>query len=210
MKYAHIVFDIDGTLTDSEYAVITALQDMVKSWKGRAYAYDELKFALGITGADALIRLGFAPEEVAPAMCDWEIGLRSHNAEITVFEGAEELLAALSEKGCALGIVTSKTRDQFDKDFCRFDIARRFGVSITADDSADHKPTAGPLLKYMELTGAKREEMLYIGDSEYDSGTAHNAGVDFALATWGAMNQATPAQYRPAKLIDVLDIVENG
>lgn len=210
MKYTHIVFDIDGTLTDSEYAAIVSLQDMVKSWKGKDYAYDELKFALGITGADALARLGFAEDEIAPAMRDWEIGLRRHNAEITVFEGAEELLAALHQKGCSLGIVTSKTRDQFDKDFCRFDIARYFGTSITADDSAEHKPTAGPLLKYMELTGARREEMLYIGDSEYDSGTAHSAGVNFALATWGAMNQATPAQYRPAKLIDVLDIVENG
>ena len=59
----------------------------------------------------------------------------------------------------------------------------------------------------MELTGAKREEMLYIGDSEYDSGTAHNAGVDFALATWGAMNQAVPAQYRPEKLMDVLALI---
>ena len=207
MKYTHIVFDIDGTLTDSEYAAIVSLQDMVRQWKGKEYAYEELKFALGITGADALGRLSFAPEEIGPAMSDWEVGLRRHNAEITVFEGADELLSALKEMGCSLGIVTSKTRDQFDKDFCRFDVAKYFGVSITADDSADHKPTAGPLLKYMELTGAKREEVLYIGDSEYDSGTAHNAGIDFALATWGAMNQATPAQYRPESLIGVLDIV---
>ena len=206
MKYTHIVFDIDGTLTDSEYAAIVSLQDMVKAWKGKTYAYDELKFALGITGADALGRLGFAEEEIAPAMRDWEAGLRRRNAEITVFEGADALLEALEKEGCALGIVTSKTRDQFDKDFCRFDIARHFGVSITADDSAEHKPAAGPLFKYMELTGAKWEETLYIGDSEYDSGTAHSAGVDFALATWGAMNQATPAQYRPAKLMDVLEI----
>ena len=207
MKYTHIVFDIDGTLTDSEYAAIVSLQEMVKIYKGTDYAYDELKFALGITGADALSRMGFTPEEIAPAMRDWEAGLRRRNDDITVFEGAEALLAALKKRGCALGIVTSKTRDQYNKDFCRFEIARHFGVSITADDSADHKPTAGPLLKYMELTGAKREEVLYIGDSEYDSGTAHNAGVAFALAVWGTNNMEIPAQYRPAKLADVLAVV---
>lgn len=207
MKYTHIVFDIDGTLTDTEYAAIVSLQDMVKCWKGKAYAYDELKFALGITGADALHQLGFADEEIAPAMRDWEIGLRRHNAEIGVFEGTEELIAALRDMGCALGIATSKTRDQFDKDFCRFDISRHFGVCITADDTTAHKPTAGPLLKYMELTGAKREEVLYIGDSAYDSGTAHNAGVDFALAVWGATDQAVPAQHRPAKPLEVLRIL---
>lgn len=207
MKYTHIVFDIDGTLTDSEYAVLIALQEMVKSWKGRDYAYDDLRFALGITGADAMYRLGFADEEIEPAMRDWEVGLRRRNEDVTVFEGAGELVKALTEMGCALGVATSKTRGQFDKDFCRFDLSRSFGVCITADDTTEHKPTAGPLLKYMELTGAKPQEMLYIGDSEYDSGTAHSAGVDFALAMWGTNNPDIPAQYRPERPLDVLDIV---
>ena len=207
MKYTHIVFDIDGTLTDSEYAVLVALQEMVKSWKGKDYAYDELKFALGITGADAMRQLGFADEEIEPAMRDWEDGLRRRNAEVTVFEGVEALICALEEMGCTLGVATSKTRGQFDKDFCRFDISRHFGVCVTADDTTEHKPKAGPLLKYMELTGAKPEEMLYIGDSAYDSGTAHSAGVDFALAVWGTNHMEIPAQYRPEKPLDVLGVV---
>ena len=208
MKYTHIVFDIDGTLTDSEHALLVSLQDMVKSRKGKVYDLDDLKFALGITGADAMRQLGFADEEIDSAMRDWEAGLRRRNEEVTMFEGVEELVGALEEMGCKLGIATSKTRDQFDKDFCRFDISRHFGVCITADDTAEHKPKAGPLLKYMELTGAKAEEMLYIGDSEYDSGTAHNAGVDFALAVWGANKMDIPAQYRPEKPLDVQDIVK--
>lgn len=207
MKYTHIVFDIDGTLTDTEYAAIVSLQDTVRRFKGKEYAYEALIFALGIPGVDALSQLGFETDEYAAAMRDWEIGLRKHNAQIDVFEGVNELIKALAEAGCCLGIVTSKTRDQYVKDFERFGVAKYFSVSVTADDSAEHKPTAGPLLKYMELTGAKREEMLYIGDSEYDAGTAKNAGVDFALATWGATNQSLKAQHRPAKPLDLLEII---
>lgn len=207
MKYTHIVFDIDGTLTDTEYAAIVSLQDTVRRFKGKEYAYKALIFALGIPGVDALSQLGFEAGEYAAAMRDWEIGLRKHNTQIDVFEGVNELIKALAEAGCSLGIVTSKTRDQYVKDFERFGVAKYFAVSVTADDSAEHKPTAGPLLKYMELTGAKREEMLYIGDSEYDAGTAKNAGVDFALATWGATNQSLKAQHRPAKPLDLLEII---
>ena len=84
MKYTHIVFDIDGTLTDTEYAAIVSLQDTVKKFRGKEYAYDELIFALGIPGVDALSQLGFEAETYADAMRDWEIGLRKHNAQIDV------------------------------------------------------------------------------------------------------------------------------
>ena len=208
MKYSHIVFDIDGTLTDSEYAAIVSLQEMVKIYKGTDYAYDELKFALGITGADALSRMGFAPEEIAPAMRDWESGLRRRNDDITVFEGAEALLAALKKRGCALGIVTSKTRDQYNKDFCRFEIAKYFDFSITCEETDDPKPGAGPLKAYMKATGAKPEDMLYIGDSVYDSMCAGAADVDFALATWGTSDMAIEAKYRPDSLLELLEMMK--
>ena len=35
MKYKHIVFDIDGTLIDTEYAVLHSLQETIKGLSGR-------------------------------------------------------------------------------------------------------------------------------------------------------------------------------
>ena len=54
MKYKHIVFDIDGTLIDTEYAVINSLIKTITEITGRAPQYESLKFALGITGRNAL------------------------------------------------------------------------------------------------------------------------------------------------------------
>lgn len=53
MKYKHIVFDIDGTLIDTEYAVLHSLQETIKELSGRKIPCSELRFALGITGTDA-------------------------------------------------------------------------------------------------------------------------------------------------------------
>ncbi len=58
MGYQQIVFDVDGTLIDTEYAVIHSLQDTIKTISGKTVPDKELTFALGITGENALQRLG--------------------------------------------------------------------------------------------------------------------------------------------------------
>ena len=208
MKYKHVIFDIDGTLTDTERAALISLADVIKAHTGRVVEPVDLRFALGIPGVDAFKMIGFEEAHFAKYMAEWEAGLRAFNDEIDVFPGGRELVAALDAAGVKLGIVTSKTRDQYVKDFERFDVAARFPVSITADDSAEHKPSAGPLLRYMELTGACREEMLYVGDSVYDMGCAKNAGVDFALAVWGAPDKSLEAKFRPQTPMDLFEMIK--
>ena len=44
MKYKHIVFDIDGTLIDTEYAVLHSLQETIKGLSGREIPCSELRF----------------------------------------------------------------------------------------------------------------------------------------------------------------------
>ena len=57
MRYKHIIFDIDGTLIDTEYAVIHSLIKTITKITGNVPQYEDLKFVLGITGKDALKRL---------------------------------------------------------------------------------------------------------------------------------------------------------
>ena len=59
----------------------------------------------------------------------------------------------------------------------------------------------------MELSGAEKEEILYIGDSVYDSKCAENAGVDFALAVWGSHTETTPANYYLKNPLDLLSVL---
>ncbi len=65
-------------------------------------------------------------------------------------------------------------------------------------------------MKYMELSGAGRRQLLYIGDSEYDSMCAEHAGVDFSLAVWGSSSQKIRADYylkKPGDLLPILSTV---
>lgn len=193
MKYNHIVFDIDGTLIDTEYAVLHSLQETIRVLSGRERPCSELKFALGITGIDALKKLEI--KDISYAIELWNQNMCKYTDTIKVFDGIPGLLKNLLRLDCEMGIVTSKTREEFTHDFCQFGISHYFKTIICADDTQEHKPNAAPLLKYVELSKTDPRKVLYIGDSKYDSKCAENAGIDFALAVWGSHNKHIKANY---------------
>ena len=90
---------------------------------------------------------------------------------------------------------------------CPFGISQYFKTIICADDTQEHKPNAAPLLKYIQLSRAECGKILYIGDSEYDSKCAENAGIDFVLAVWGSHNRHIRADYFLERPVDLLSFI---
>ena len=198
--YKHIVFDVDGTLINTEYAVLHSLQDTLKELQNKNYEISELEFALGITGEAAIKQLEIA--NITETVDLWNKNLNSYKNSVCVFADIKELLTKLSPE-YKLGIVTSKTKAEFDEEVTHFGLNKYFGVIICADDTEMHKPNPEPLLKYMELANAKPSETLYIGDSVYDMQCAKSCNVDFAFAKWGNKRQNIEAKYT---LLNPLDL----
>ena len=67
MKYDAVIFDVDGTLIDTENTILLSLQHMLLRMTGKMYRPEELYFALGIPGARALELLEL--EDVAGLQC---------------------------------------------------------------------------------------------------------------------------------------------
>ena len=208
MKYKHIIFDIDGTLVDNEQAVLYSLQEVLREELGKEYSFDELRFALGIPGEDALEKLEI--EDIPAMMEAWIKIFYRYTANMSVYDGIEELLENFSKEGYRLGIVSSKSKEIFEHDFCKFPIRKYFDVVICQDDTKEHKPMPEPLLKYMELSGTNPNEILYVGDSVYDSKCAKGAGADFALAVWGSHTKDIEADYYPQKPADLPSMISGS
>jgi len=206
MKYEHIVFDVDGTLIDSEYSILAALVDTLKEIKGKDYTIDELRYVLGIPGAETL-KL-FEVKDVEYGLELWLKNMDKYKDTIKVFDGVIEVLELLNSKGYKLGIVTSKLREEFDHDFDRFDLKKYFSTIVCADDTILHKPYPEPLLKYMELNELNNKDLIYIGDTEYDYKCAKGANVDFALALWTEnSHDELDAEIRLYKPLDIIKYV---
>lgn len=183
MKYNHIIFDIDGTMLDSAYADLTALQKVLLELKHENYPIENLRFALGIPGEVALRQLKV--EDVSVANRLWNKYMTELAHTMKLFDGIKELLMELQSRGVRLGIITSKNRKELQNDFVPFGIHAFFDTIITVEDSSAPKPSPEPMLAYLNKAEVKSCEVLYIGDTLYDRDCAVNAGVDFGLAMWG-------------------------
>ena len=180
MKYTHIIFDIDGTLIDTETAALTSLQDTIFELQHRKIEIEDLRYTFGIPSEVTLRELGVG--DIQAGCRTWNDNMKKYFRTISVFDGIETLVKELKSQHYRLGIITSKTKKEYENDFLPFALGDYFDTVITVEDTPRPKPSPDPILKYLELTGAKKEEVLYIGDSTYDMQCALDADVDFGLA----------------------------
>ena len=96
-KYKHILFDIDGTLIDTEEAILRSLQDTVRELLHKDIGRPELKFALGIPGSVTLRKLGITDTERANSR--WNEHLLKYKSHIRLYDGIPELLDRLKTNG---------------------------------------------------------------------------------------------------------------
>lgn len=205
MGYKHLIFDIDGTLVDNEKVVIATWQETILQLFGKHYETSDLNFVLGIPGVTTMERLG--AENPQEAFVVWGQNFIKHKAEIELFPHIENTIAALKSKGLDLGLVTSRTHDELNNDFALGEIIGNFDTIICVTDAPRPKPNPDPLLVYMERCGLSPDEVLYIGDSDYDYHCAKNAKVDFGVASWGDNRiNHTDARFSFNSPIDILNI----
>lgn len=182
----NIIFDVDGTILDTEKAVLSSLQLVLKE-EGRDYEQNELKFALGIPGDAALRKLNIT--EIERVGMKWSKTVLDYSHEVQIFNGLLEVIEQLSKSPFKLGIVTSKTKQEVTDEFDPFGISHHFEEIISASDTIKHKPHPEPLELCIERLKINKDETIYIGDSIYDLQCAKSAGVRFALALWGAKSK---------------------
>jgi HAD superfamily hydrolase (TIGR01549 family) len=203
--YNCILFDIDGTLLDTEKAVIYSLQKLLESEYAIKCSPKELSFCLGIPGAAALKTFNIHNVEAACRL--WNQYIKEYYHEICVFPHLEEVVKQISQWNVKTGIVTSKTRQELIDDFYPFGLQNYFQYIICADDTKKHKPEPEPILKCLEVANASPQGTIYIGDTIYDMECAKGAGIDFALALWGAKNHDLAATVKLSHPKEILELI---
>lgn len=210
MRVRHVVFDIDGTLLDTKEAVLSSLAETLRQALGQIIPPEQLTFALGITGNDALCKLQVESVEMVLEL--WNTIIKKYRGTVRIFPGIKKVLGELKEKGYELGIVTSETKSEYTTEFIPFGLSDYFSIAVCSDDTQRHKPYGDPLAAYLLKSGATRNEVLYVGDSEYDIGCARAAGVPCALALWGggeAPNKIAP-DHRLKEPEEILSVLEKS
>lgn len=130
------------------------------------------------------------PEEVQRVIDTFRPYYAQHcNEKTGPYPGIPELLLRLKEAGKRSAVVSNKPdgavqdlANQLYPDLFQYAVGEKAGVR--------RKPAPDTVETALKELGVKKEESVYIGDSEIDLETARNAGLDVIAVTWGFRSEA--------------------
>ena len=207
MRYTHIAFDIDGTLIDTQDTFTYSFAKTILELKGEVVSPDDLVQYFGLPSMVGIEMVGFDDHEAALEL--WEKHYREMAAyKSRPYPGVNEAIEKIVTSGIKIGVITSRSRDEFEFDKNMDPWRPLLVAAICADDTEKHKPDGEPALAFAAKAGVDVSQCLYMGDTIMDARCAANAGMDFALATWnGAPSEGIPSDYRFSSAEEMLAIV---
>lgn len=180
-----LIFDLDGTLLDSNHL-------HVRAWE-RAFAAEGFPI-----GADRIAtEIGKGGDLLVPSVlgraADAAVGDRLREGEkneyarlvaeegIALFDGAEALVREASRRGLGTALATSSNVEQLDAAFAAAgtDVRELMDAVVTSDDADASKPEPDVVLAAAAKLGLSPAQCAMIGDTTYDGQACRDAGVVF-------------------------------
>jgi phosphoglycolate phosphatase-like HAD superfamily hydrolase len=223
MKKDGFIFDVDGTLFDTNPAHVTAWQRAF-SRLGHDVAPERIRPEIG-KGGDKLVPaiLGQAVEEregEALRTAHGEEFLRiADRGHFSVFPGVRGLFAELRRRGVRTALATSSKADHLESTLRSAGVDPRplVDVVVTKDDAARSKPAPDLVEAAVACLGLPAECCAMVGDTVHDGEACRKARVDFVGLTCGGTDRralaAATARWvfsTPEELLIHLDAVLAG
>ena len=198
-----VAFDLDGTLIDSTDAIVESFFHTFDALGIERPPRDAIVTSIGHTIEDQFAHLG-APDPIESVRV-----YRAHYAEIacdmtTLLPGAREGLHRLQDEGLRLGFATSKKLEYAELILRHQGILDLFESRIGPDEVSRPKPHPEAVLKSLEHLDATKDEMFFVGDTQFDVNAAHAAGVRCLCVTTGYDTRDELTALAPEAVFDTL------
>ena len=184
MSIDAVLFDFDGTLTRPDAIDFAALRASLGVPPGSPI----LEFIASLPSA-------LEQERRLAILQQWEEAAARASVPNT---GAEEVLALLRGRGCAVGILTRNTRRSIELSLGNFRSTwlSDFAAVVTREAKARPKPEPDGVHIAAALLRVEPSRMLVVGDFVYDIAAGRAAGAATVLITNGADAERAEAALR--------------
>ena len=183
-----VIFDLDGTLLNTLEDLADSVNHIMKLHGFAERTYDEIRSFIG-NGVPTLIRRSVpaGTDEATAAVCTAEmLEYYKDHARIKTkpYDGIVELINELTRRNIRTAVVTNKA-EKAAIILCDEIFGDIFTVVI-GDNGIDRlKPAPDNVLRAIDILGAEKKSILYVGDSDVDMVTADAAGLVSVGVTWG-------------------------
>ena len=184
MKKA-ILFDLDGTLTDSGEGIINCAILALEHYGLPIPSREEMRVFVGPPLHESFIKHGVPAEKAEEAIKIYRSRYIPIGAyENTPYPGIRELLETLKAAGHKLYVATSKPEEMSIKILQHFDIAKYFDqiCGATMDTSRSSKEA---VIAYLLEQNGRADNMIMVGDTKFDILGAKEHGIPAIGVSWG-------------------------
>lgn len=217
MHYDLVIFDCDGTLVDSLWA-ISRVMNLALAEHGLPHPLSnaEVGTVVGLSLHNAMAQL--LPDSPAALHEALVASYKAHYLRLAdggelaapLFPGARETMDALRGAGVELAMATGKSMRGVERNLREFDLGGYFRVLKSAD-CAPSKPDPGMVTQILAETGHDPHRTLMVGDTDFDLYMGRAAGVRTCAVTFGCHPRPRLAAARPdhwvERLPDLLAVV---
>lgn len=188
MRHKLYIFDLDGTILDT----LTDLWNAV-NYTMRKFGYPTLeKGEVADRTGNGIARLvksslpsGVGEDVQKRALATFKEYYVEHCADNTKpYEHIKDVIATLKENGAKCAVISNKADEAVQK-LAKDYFDGLFDVVVGQKDGVRQKPYPDEVESVLKELDVKREDAVYIGDSEVDVQTANNARMDLVAVSWG-------------------------
>ena len=200
-----VIFDLDGTLIDSELDLATAVNAMLRHYGRKELPLKVIDTYIG-DGAPMLIRRALGDptdrEFLQEALNYFLAYYRDHKLDNTLpYQGIKEALRQIGGGGRKLAVLTNKPVRASQAILAGLGLAESFFQIYGGNSFETKKPDPLGANTLMSEADVKPDETVMVGDSGVDVLTARNAGLWSVGVTYGFAPQ-TLEQVPPDVLVD--------
>jgi HAD superfamily hydrolase (TIGR01509 family) len=183
-----VLWDLDGTLTDSVRLVVETMSAVVAAHGGPPLAFERLGDLIGHP-LDAMFRLAW-PDIVPADLERYRVEYRERYDAVAIpatrlFRGARKTLRDFHAAGLLQATVTGKRAADCERILRGLGLKRDIDVYLGGDSAARPKPAPDLALLAMERLGVSPAESVVIGDSAADIAMGKGAGAHTIQVLWG-------------------------
>lgn len=188
--WTSVLFDLDGTLTDSAPGITSSLARMFETLGLPVPTPAELVEYVGPPLLDSLQSMaGFDEAGARAALAVYRADYAAHGAfDSAVFPGIRGVLQRLRAAGVPLAVATSKPESQATRILEHFDLAQYFDVIAGATDDESRSAKADVVaeaLRRLTGLGVAVDHTVMVGDRQFDVEGAGAHGLPTILVEWG-------------------------
>lgn len=206
-----VLFDIDGTLIDSNYLHVDAWQ---RALAASGHAVDAWKIHRAI-GKDSALLLEALVGDAAEKISDEASKAHTENyAEMSdrlrPFDGARELITELARRRITVVLATSAPEDELKTLRAVLDVDDHLTDVTSSEDVGTAKPDPEIVAIALERAGATAEDAVFVGDTIWDVQAAGRAGVaTIGVRSGGVSEEELLGAGAVEVFADVRDLLEH-